>query len=281
MPHLAHVRWETWAVQLPLTAACVFTAILYLRGWLRLRPDASDLVQRWRAASFLLGVSSIWIAVASPLASFHAELLTAHMVQHLLIMTVGAPLMLLGAPARPLLLGLPRSVVHAFIHPAVCGPLQHLGQALGGPVVCWSAATATLVGWHIPAVFTIAMHSGTWHAFALASFLATGLLFWWPVVRAWHAGSWAIVLYLFLATLPCDVLSAFLVFSDRVVYGVYHSAPRLFGLSVLEDQQLAGALMWTVVTIVYLVAAALLSVRLLSRPSGRAVAFVSKGLEVS
>jgi putative membrane protein len=279
MPHLAHA--DTWTFQFALTAGCVCAALLYLRGWLGLRSDASAVVQRWRAVSFLLGLLSIWIAVGPLLASLHAELLTGHMVQHLLIMTVGAPLILLGAPARPFLLGLPSPVVHAFIRPIVCEPLQQLGQALGRPVVCWIAATATLVGWHIPPVFTLAMHSGPWRAFELASFFATGLLFWRPVVRAWREGSWAIVLYLFLATLPCDVLSAFLVFSDRVVYTVYLSTPPPSGLSVLEDQQLAGALMWTVVTLVYLAAAAVISVRLLSQPSGAQLAAVSSRLEVS
>jgi hypothetical protein len=71
-------------------------------------------------------------------------------------------------------------------------------------------------------------------------------------------------LYLFLATLPCDILSGFLLFSDRVAYPVYFSMPRHFGFSVLEDQQCAAALMWTCVTLVYLVPAAILSTRLLS-----------------
>lgn len=279
MTHLAHA--DTWTVQFPLTVACVFTAVLYLRGWLALQSDVSDVVQRCRAATFLLGLLLIWIAVASPLAASHADLLTVHMVQHLLIMTVGAPLILLGAPARPFLLGLPSPLVHAFIRPAVGEPLQQLGQALRGQVVCWIAATATLLGWHIPTAFTLAVHSGAWRAFELASFLAAGLLFWWPVVRSWRVGSWAIVLYLFLATLPCDFLSAFLVFSDRVVYKVYLATPPRAGFSVLEDQQLAGALMWTVVTIVYLAAAAVLSVRLLSRQSGAEAAFVAKRLESS
>jgi cytochrome c oxidase assembly factor CtaG len=69
---------------------------------------------------------------------------------------------------------------------------------------------------------------------------------------------------LFFATLPCDVLSGFLVFCDRVVYPVYFSAVRPFGLSALEDQQCAGALMWTSVTVVYLVVGAILTIRLLS-----------------
>ena len=79
--------------------------------------------------------------------------------------------------------------------------------------------------------------------------------------------SWSIVLYLFLATLPCDILGAYLVFSERVAYPVYLSMPRHSALSVLDDQQLAGALMWTVVTIVYLVAGGILSARLLSPQS--------------
>ena len=83
------------------------------------------------------------------------------------------------------------------------------------------------------------------------------------------------VVYLFLATLPCDVLSGFLVFSERVVYPVYLSVPRHSSLSVLEDQQLAGALMWTAVTILYLVAGAILSTRLLSVQRAAPAAFAS------
>jgi cytochrome c oxidase assembly factor CtaG len=98
----------------------------------------------------------------------------------------------------------------------------------------------------------------------------SGLLFWWPVVQPWPSRSepqWSTVLYLFLATLPCDILSGFLVFSDRIAYPVYLRAPS--ALAVLDDQQLAGALMWTVVTIVYLVAGTILSTQLLVSPSPR------------
>src|SRR5207247_1816287 len=107
-----------------------------------------------------------------------------------------------------------------------------------------------------------------------ASFLGTGLLFWWPVVQPWPSvarwSGWSMILYLFLATLPCDILSAFLVFSERVAYPVYLSASRQSGLSVLADQQCAGALMWTCITIVYLVPAAILSTRLLAPRNPRA-----------
>ena len=88
------------------------------------------------------------------------------------------------------------------------------------------------------------------------------------------------ILYLFLATLPCDILSGFLVFSERVAYPVYLSTSRQSGLSVLADQQCAGALMWTCVTIVYLVAGAILSTHLLSPQSSAAREIDTQSLEV-
>ena len=149
-----------------------------------------------------------------------------------------------------------------------CRPIQRIGRVLGHPAVCWTAATAALAVWHVPAVFTLGMQSETWHAIEHASFLSAGLLFWWPVIQPWPASSteprWSIVLYLFLATLPCDVLSGFLVFSERIAYPVYLSMPRHSSLSILDDQQYAGALMWTAVTIIYLVAGVIVTTRLLS-----------------
>jgi len=124
------------------------------------------------------------------------------------------------------------------------------------------------MGWHVPELFTMAMHSEAWHSVEQASFLVAGFLFWWPVVQPWPSVStgpqWSTLLYLFLATLPCDILSGFLVFSERVAYPVYLSMPRHFGFSAMEDQQCAAALMWTLVTLIYLVPAAILSTRLLS-----------------
>jgi len=227
----------------------------------------------WRGASIVLGLFLIWIASASPVASDDAQSLTVHMVQHLLLMSLAPPLIWLGEPVR----ALPPRLVRLFQQ----RPIRHLGALLGNPAVCWLAGTAALVGWHIPAAHTLGMQSDTWHAIELTSFLATGLLFWWPVVRPWPASPeprWSIILYLFLATLPCDILAGFLVFSERVVYPVYLSHrhgghvlanPAVYGGSVLDDQQLAGALMWTAITIIYLVAAAIVSTRLLSGSSIR------------
>jgi len=112
------------------------------------------------------------------------------------------------------------------------------------------------------------LRSQVWHGIEQASFLITGLLFWWAVIQPFrNTLKWpesSLLLYLFLATLPCDILSGFLVFCDRVVYPVFLSSPQSFGLSALEDQQCAGALMWTCVTLVYLIAGAIVATQLVS-----------------
>ena len=253
MSHIHHSASESFWV----SSALIFASLVYLRGWRRLRRHAYNNIEDWRAGGFVFGVLFIWIATASPLAALDHDMLTAHMAQHLLLMTLAPPLILLGMPRKPLADGLLQSE-----------PMQQLASVLTHPVVCWLAAAGTLVLWHIPSVFMLGLRSQTWHGVEQASFLATGLLFWSPVIRPLqHSWKWpesSILLYLFLATLPCDILSGFLVFCDRVVYPVFLSSPRSFGLSALEDQQCAGALMWTCVTIVYLVAGAVFTARLLS-----------------
>ena len=270
---------ESWTLPLPLTLATLLAAFLYLRGWLHLRSASVNIVPGWRAGCFLLGLFLIWMAVGSPLAAFDEELLTVHMVQHLLLMTLAPTLLLMGAPVMPFLHGLPQRFVQGALGPLFrWAPMQRIGRVLSQPVICWFAAAAALVGWHIPGAFTLALQSEGWHVAEHACFLAAGFLFWWPVVQPWPSVSkmprWWMLLYLFLATLPCDILSGFLVFAERVVYPVYLSGRRPFGISVLDDQELAGALMWTCITIVYLVPAAILTLRLLGVGNSRADEFV-------
>jgi cytochrome c oxidase assembly factor CtaG len=250
-----------------MTLVFVVLALGYVRGWLGPRSEYAQAVGTWRAAGFLLGLSLIWIAMASPLASADRHLLTAHMVQHLLLMSVAPPLIWLGEPVRILQRALPRLLDDSIAPILQWRLVQRAGWWLGHPVLCWAAGAAALVAWHVPALLTLSMNSNAWHAIEHASFLGGGLLFWWPVIQPWPASPteprWSIVLYLFLATLPCDVLSGFLVFSDRIVYPVYSSAHGPSGLDAVDDQQLAGALMWTAVTIVYPVAAVIAAWRAL------------------
>jgi cytochrome c oxidase assembly factor CtaG len=232
--------------------------------------QAPDFIPSWRAAAFVAGLLTIWIAAVSPLAMLDEELLSVHMVQHLLLMTVAPPLMLLGSPVLSLLHGLPKFVMRGAVGPLLHFRLvQRIGAVLANPAFAWLAAIAILIGWHVPAAFALGLRSEWWHAIEHASFLAGGLLFWWPVMPSWPSVSqprWSIVVYLFLATLPCDALSAFLVFCGRVVYESYLTVPRRFDISALQDQECAGALMWVCVTFAYLIPAVAITTRLLSSP---------------
>jgi putative membrane protein len=264
----------TWTFPVPLTLAMVLAAFLYLRGWLHLRSSCVNIIPSWRAGSFFLGLFLTWVALGSPLSAFDEELLTVHMVQHLLLMTIAPPLILVGAPVMPMLHGLPGQFVQVVVGPLFRWPLlQRVGRVISHPAFCWLAAAAALVGWHVPAAFTLGLQSEAGHVVEHACFLGAGFLFWWPVVQPWPSVAvwprWSILLYLFFATLPCDILSGFLVFCDRVVYPVYLSTPRLFDISALEDQQRAAALMWTCVTIIYLVPAVILTTRLLAVQSSQ------------
>ena len=242
-------------------------AVVYLRGWSELRSASTRTIEPWHAASFLFGLFAIWLALASRLALYDHHLLTVHMIQHLLLMSIAAPLILLGEPLVVLAHGLPAGLGDAVGRTLSRTIVRRLGMAIVTPAWCWIAATMALTVWHVPAVLTVTMQSDAWHAVAKASFVVTGLLFWWPVVQPWPrvpAARWSTVLYLFLAMLPCDILAAFLVFSERIVYSAYVSMPGHTSLSVLEDQEIAGALMWTVVTLVYLTAGTIVATRLLS-----------------
>jgi putative membrane protein len=269
MVHSIQAAVARWTLPVSLDLVLILDALLYLRGWTRLRVSRANVVPAWRAASYLLGLFMIWLAVGSPLSEFDEQLLTVHMAQHLLLMTLAPLLILLGAPIMPLLHGLPRHFVQNSLGPLFrYPPAQRLGRLLSNPTLCWLAAAAALVGWHVPAVFTLALQSETWHVVEHSSFLVAGFLFWWPVIQPWpnaaHEPRWFILLYLFLATLPCDILSAYLSFCDRVIYPVYLNTPRPLGISPLADQQCAGALMWTCITILYLLPAAILTIQLLT-----------------
>jgi putative membrane protein len=250
MSHAYHSTGES----LWIAVALLFAALVYLRRWLRIAWLVPNGIKAWRACSFWAGLLLVWVALGSPLSFLDHDLLTVHMVQHLLLMTLAPPLILLGSPWKVL----PQTAEQRVV--ALIARLH--------PTVGWIGATAALLMWHLPGIFMIGLRYGLWHGIEQASFLLTGLLFWWPVVDpSRNVAKWpesSMILYLFLATLPCDILSGFLVFCDRVVYPVYLSSPSRFGLTALEDQQCAGALMWTCVTIVYLIAGSIFAARLLS-----------------
>ncbi len=263
---------QSWTSPIWVDVTLCLTALIYIRGWLRIRSLLPELIPIWRLSAFLGGVFSLWIAIGSPLEAFDDVSLTAHMVQHLLLMAVAPPLLLLGAPSLPFLKGLPQWIVRRAVGPVLRSALvKWLGRLLTHPAICWLAAAVALLGWHIPAAFELALRSALWHDIEHICFLVTSLLFWWPAIEPFPSDSrwprWSIPLYLFLGALPGSALGAFLTFCDRVLYPSYAAAPKLFAVSPMEDQIIAGALMWVFGTFVYTVPAVIVTLQLLSPQS--------------
>lgn len=215
---------------------------------------------RWRAICFCCGILSLWLAIASPIAALDDVLLTVHMIQHLILMSIAPPLILLGAPAVPLLRGVPRVVTRGFLGPLLRSRvLRQIAHVLLYPIVGWLALNLAYLGWHIPAAYELALRSEAWHEVEHACFFFTSLLFWWTVLQPWPSRSvwsrWAVIPYLLGADFVNTALSAFFAFSGRVLYPSYIDAPRVLALSPLNDQIAAGAFMWVVGSLLFLLPA--------------------------
>jgi putative membrane protein len=252
-------------------AALICIAVLYQSAWFRGRRNSSHKVSAWRALAFHSGLVFVWTAFESRVALLEHMSLTAHMIGHLLLSSVAAPLLLLGNPfdvLKTLSTTVPTSSASAANAGHGLSP-AHLYRALTNPLFCWISSVFVLLFWHVPSIFAFSMHRSPLHALEKATFLATGLLFWSPIIKrkqdpqTWPR--WTMPLYLLFATLPCDILSAFLVFCDRVVYTSYQGAHARLFTSALADQQCAGALMWVVVTFLYLTPAVIITMNELRR----------------
>jgi len=259
----------SWTLRPGIVAILLLIGGVYARGFHHVCIQMPERFPRWRLAAFAAGLATLWLAIASPLDAFSGLLLQVHMIQHLLLMFVAPPLLLLGAPALPLLRGLPRRFAKDGLGPFLAWPaLQRFAHALTHPLVGWLALTAATWGWHIPAAYQLALRAPGWHALEHGCFVAAALLFWWPVILPWpsraHWPRWTMVPYLLLADVQNTIFSAFFTFSDRLIYPFYANVPRLGGGTPLDDQVAAGAIMWVPASLVFLIPGALIMLRMLS-----------------
>jgi putative membrane protein len=265
----SQAAWSSWTFPFWATSGLLANALLYLRGWRKIRRTRPHFFPSWRAWCFIGGLVSLYVAVGSPIDALDDVLLTAHMTQHLIFMSVAPPLLLLGAPVVPLLRSLPRWLLRDGLGWLFrMRWLHRFFRFLSHPVVAWVAMNITFLGWHIPRAYELALSSDAWHALEHACFLVTGLLFWFPIIQPWPSVSrgsrWAVLPYLVGADLVNTAFSASLTFAPKVIYPSYAAAPRVFDLSPLADQAAAGALMWVIGSIFYLVPVAVIAHRLLS-----------------
>jgi len=272
---VAEALQSSWEVNPWIPSIALLTVLVYARGLWRLHQRRRDVFGFRHLLCFVAGATLLFVAIASPLHELAEISLTAHMIQHVLLMMVIPPLILFGAPHLVFVFGLPDAMLHGVLRPFLGWTLlKRLMLILFHPVNCWLAFVATTLAWHTPFMFELALRFELWHTVEHTCFLVTALLFWWPVIQPWPSRArwprWTMIPYLLLADLQNTALSAFLIFCDRVVYPTYATAPRIFGMSALEDQAAAGAIMWVPGSVAFLIPLVVISIRLMS-PSRVAV----------
>ena len=202
----------------------------------------------WRAWCWGGALAVVFIALDGPIDELSdGSLFSAHMVQHLLLVMVMPPL---------LLLGLSRDLVRPALRDR---RVLTLGRTLTHPAVAFVAYNVVFIGWHFPAAYGLALDHEAIHIVQHLMFMAVGVMMWWPVVAPAPEleripDGPLVMLYLFAFGLPMTLLSAFLTMSDRVVYPFYAAAPRVTSLGVIDDQRLGGLIMWVPGMLVYWIA---------------------------
>jgi cytochrome c oxidase assembly factor CtaG len=244
------MAWTDWSLD-PSLVYVALAALLYLLGSRgRFRP------QPLQAAAFFAGLLTIVIALDSPIDAYADQLFWVHMLQHVLLLTVAPPLILLGRPWPRMWRALPLEPRTAVARTLVGARWTVPIRALARPLPAWILFTGTIVVWHIPGAYDATLTSGPVHGLEHATFFFFGLLFWarviepgplrprlvWPVRIAYTAG----------AMVVGWVLAIALVMAPHAIYGYYAALPaRPGGISALTDQQIAAGVMWVPGSLAY------------------------------
>jgi putative membrane protein len=253
-----HDLWRAWTLAPVVMAGLLLAAWPYARGLRVLwsRGGRGRVVTRWRAYCFAGSLLALFVALVSPADAAGEALFSAHMIQHLLLMMVAAPLMSLGEPLLVTLWALPapwrRSVGRRWRR---ARRVRALWALVSLPAVAWALHVSTLWAWHVPTLYEGALRDERIHVLEHTMFLATSLLFWWLLTRRhgrrMHVGT--ALAFLFGAALQGTLLGAMLTFARRPWYPSHYGSTAAWGLTPLEDQQLAGLLMWIPAGVVYLI----------------------------
>src|ERR1044072_9293013 len=178
MSSVSQAILSSWSIDPKIVLSLSAALLLFCRGWFILHRTLPGQFSVWRLMAFTAGLATLWLAISPPLDAFSGLLLSAHMVQHLLLMSVAPPLILLGAPFLPLLRGLPRTIAREGVGPFLTWPaLRDAANAVTRPAVCWLVMAVTLCAWHVPAAFDLALRSPAWHKAEHACFFGASLLF--------------------------------------------------------------------------------------------------------
>lgn len=238
-----------WSFDPLVLVIVVLPGVLYGRG-LRQWHNRPSSFASWRPYLFYGGLAALFLALSSPIDSLADDMFTFHMLQHLIIQMIAPPLMLLGAPTTPILKGMPKLVRLEFVRPLVRNrTVRTLYNGLTIPVVTWLLFTLSMWTWHFwPGAYETAITNAWAHTGQHVSFSVTSLLLWWTIVDPKPLRSRLSyplrMVFIFAILSQVVSLGAAITFRGDIIYTFYETRTRLWGLTALEDQQSAGALMW-------------------------------------
>ena len=242
--------WTAWNFDLHYLLPLALLAFIYARGLTRWE-DRTREHSRWRVASFYSGLLLVALLYQSPLDRLGEHHFSMHMVQHSIAMMFVPPLIYLGAPTTPMLKGMPRGFRRRVVAPFLRSPITRaVWDFLTFPVVAIATFTLAQWLWHLgPGWYDLALRNDLVHDVQHISFLAVAMIFWWNIIdpkpRRSRIRSMGLrIVYFYGAMVPKHILAAFITFADEVFYPTYENVRLFLPGSPLEDQRLAGLLMW-------------------------------------
>jgi putative membrane protein len=266
---------SSWTFDPVLLITLALATFLYYRGFMRLweRRRTNPAARRWQAECFAAALAVTLVALISPLDALSSALFSAHMVQHLLLIAIAAPLFVLAFPAAPFLVGLPHAWRRVVLRWSRRERLQRFSRFSTRPQVAFIVATSTLWLWHLPPLYELALRNQFVHAFEHVLLLSTALLFWLSVSpvdlrRPARSTGHLLAGVAFLAAMAIQgtVLGIAIAFSSQPWYPTYALTSRLWGLNPVTDQQIAGLIMWIPAGAIYIAAALFLLGFAIARP---------------
>jgi putative membrane protein len=260
-PH-PHGLAAAWSLDPVVIAGLTISLVLYASGvrrlWRRAGPGRS--VRRVNVTAFALGWTAVVTAIVSPLDTLADALFSAHMVQHLVLMLVAAPLLAMAAPLRAALWAFPLRTRRRLALAWVAAPrFRSAVHRVVRPGFAFLLMTMSLWIWHVPLLYDAAVRNEFLHGLEHASFLGGSLLFWWTLLNPRHRHRpdyGTAVMLSFLASMQSALLGALLTFARRPWYSAHLETAPAWGYTPLQDQELAGLIMWVPASAVYLAAIA-------------------------
>jgi cytochrome c oxidase assembly factor CtaG len=253
---------RAWDFRPEVLLVLLLAGALFSLGWWRLRQVSSRrFAKGWRLAAYLSGLGLLALALLSPIDVLSSYLLSMHMVQHLMLVMLAPALLLIANPLPFTLWGMPAALMRQVGGLLGRGAwLRRALRMLTAPGVVWIAFVVVLIGWHDPRAYDAALGSELIHNLEHLTFFGVALLFWWHVTgagpRIHGAGSAGVRIALLLITIPITMgIGIAIALGTQPIYLNYVTMPRALGLSVMEDQRLAGAIMWIPGSMMFILAA--------------------------